>query len=145
MTVRPAVILARLAHLAQVLAALRRLRAMPKAQREADALHVLAAERALHVAAEAIFDIGHHVLAGRGLPVPATYREVLPALARADVLDASLEGRLAGLAGLRNILVHDYGDVDPSRLWELIDTRLPDLEAAERAFAGLRELASPPA
>lgn len=64
-----------------MLAALRRLRAMPKHQREADALHLLAAkglllaaERALHVAAEAIFDIGHHVLAGRGLPIPATYR-----------------------------------------------------------------------
>ncbi len=132
-------------HLSQVLVALRRLRAMPRDQRDADALHQLAAERALHVAAEAIFDIGHHVLAGRGLPIPSTYREVLPALVRAGVLDASVEARLVGLAGLRNILVHDYGDVDPARLWELVDGRLEDLEAAQSAFAALRELTSPPA
>lgn len=70
MTVRPAVILARLAHLAAVLDSLRRLRAMSGEERARDPLHRLAAERALHVAAEAIFDIGHHVLAGRGLPIP---------------------------------------------------------------------------
>ncbi|MBI2388265.1 MAG: DUF86 domain-containing protein [Deltaproteobacteria bacterium] len=145
MTVRPAVVLARLAHLAQVLAALRRLQQMPRERRDADPLLELAAERALHVAAEAIFDIGHHVLAGRGLPIPATYREVLPALSRASVIEPSLEARLVGLAGLRNLLVHDYGDVDPARLWELIDARLDDLDGAHRAFAALPELASPPA
>ncbi len=145
MTVRPAVVLARLAHLAQVLVSLRRLGAMTAAERAGDPLHRLAAERALHVAAEAIFDIGHHVLAGRGLPIPSTYREVLPALVAANVIPRALEARLSGLAGLRNILVHDYGDVDPERLWELIDTRLGDLEDAERALAALPELTAPPA
>lgn len=70
---------------------------------------------------------------------------MLPALTRAGVLDGALETRLAGLAGLRNILVHDYGDVDPERLWELIDTRLQDLEDVQRALAALPELSAPPA
>jgi uncharacterized protein YutE (UPF0331/DUF86 family) len=46
----------------------------------------MAVERGIHVAAEVIFDIGHHVLAGRGLPVPAAYRDVVPALVQAGVL-----------------------------------------------------------
>jgi uncharacterized protein YutE (UPF0331/DUF86 family) len=72
MTVRPPILLARLAHLAQVLAQLARLRAMSQSERDADPFHRMVAERGLHVAAEAIFDLGHHILAGRGLAVPAT-------------------------------------------------------------------------
>ncbi len=139
MTVRPAVVLARLAHLALVLSALRRLRGLRPEDR-ADMVNVLAAERALHVAAEAIFDVGHHVLAGRGLPIPSTYREVIPALIHAGVLAPAFEARLAGLAGLRNLLVHDYGDIDATQLWAMIDTRLEDLEDTHTALAALAEL-----
>ena len=84
MSVRPEVILARLAHPGAVLASLRRLRAL-RAAGDGASLHELAAERALHIAAEAIFDIGHHVRAGRGLPIPGAYRDVLPALAAQGV------------------------------------------------------------
>jgi uncharacterized protein YutE (UPF0331/DUF86 family) len=36
---------------------------------------------------------------------------------------------LRGLAGFRNLLVHDYARVDPGRVREMLQTRLPDLEA----------------
>jgi uncharacterized protein YutE (UPF0331/DUF86 family) len=42
-----------------------------------DPIHLLALERALQLAAEVRFDIGHHVLAGRGQRVPAHCREVV--------------------------------------------------------------------
>jgi uncharacterized protein YutE (UPF0331/DUF86 family) len=98
---------------------------MPSSAREA--LHELALERGLHVCAEAIFDVGHHVLAGRGLQIPATYREVIPALVAAGVLTAQLGGRLTGSAGLRNLLVHDYAVIDAPVLWQLLEDRLDDL------------------
>jgi uncharacterized protein YutE (UPF0331/DUF86 family) len=139
MTVRPEVLRARLAQLARVLAELRRLRAIPSSAREP--LHQLALERGLHVSAEAIFDVGHHVLAGRGLAVPATYREVVPALVAAGVLTADLGARLSGLAGLRNVLVHDYAVIDASVLWQLLDERLEDLESARDELSSLSELA----
>ena len=94
MTVSKPVVVARLAHLGTVIRDLERLRALPRNARETDAIANLALERALHIAAEAIFDIGHHILAGRGLDVPARYREVLPALARAGIIDTALLGRL---------------------------------------------------
>jgi uncharacterized protein YutE (UPF0331/DUF86 family) len=140
-TVRPAIVLARLAHLGTVLAQLERLGKLSAEERAREPLLLLAAERALHVAAEAIFDIGHHVLAGRGRPLPATYREVVPDLVREGVLAAELGSRLVGLAGLRNILVHDYIDVDAARVWELIDARLGDLWDVHRALGALPELA----
>lgn len=140
MTVRPGVVLARLAHLGHVLVQLERLRALPSEARVSDPFYELAAERALHVAAEAIFDIGHHVLAGRGLPVPATYRDIVPALARAGVLPEALCERLEGMAGLRNILVHDYVSVDSKHVWAAIEDHLDDLRAVQAAFASLPEL-----
>jgi uncharacterized protein YutE (UPF0331/DUF86 family) len=138
-TVRPEVVRTRLAQLARILAELRRLRQMPSSAREA--LHELALERGLHVCAEAIFDVGHHVLAGRGLQIPATYREVIPALVAAGVLTAQLGGRLTGLAGLRNLLVHDYAVIDAPVLWQLLEDRLDDLELAHAELSALRELA----
>jgi len=139
-TVSKPVVVSRLAHLGNVIRDLERLRALPRIARETDAIANLALERALQIAAEAIFDIGHHILAGRGLNVPATYREVLPAIARAGVIDTTLLGRLEGLAGLRNILVHDYVVVELPRLWQLLDERHEDLRAIHSAFAAIPEI-----
>ncbi|MEM7205626.1 MAG: HepT-like ribonuclease domain-containing protein [Planctomycetota bacterium] len=124
-----------------MLAILRQLRDLTEAQR-GEPVPGLALERALHVAAGVVLDVGHHVLAGRGQPIPGTYREVLPALGRAGVVGADLVERLDGLAGLRNLLVHDYADIDRDRLWDLVDRRLDDLAAAQAAFASLPELSS---
>jgi uncharacterized protein YutE (UPF0331/DUF86 family) len=65
---------------------------------------------------------------------------VLPALTRAGVIDAALLGRLEGLAGLRNILVHDYLTVESSRLWQLLDERHEDLRAIHAAFSVIPEM-----
>lgn len=142
MTVRPAVVLARLAHLGFVLGQLERLRVL-RAEGARDPLHDLGAERALHVAAEALFDIGHHVLAGRGHPVPAVYRDVVPALVAHGILPPELGPRLDGMAGMRNLLVHDYARVDTELLWRVVDDHLADLRAAHAALAALPELAQP--
>jgi uncharacterized protein YutE (UPF0331/DUF86 family) len=141
-TVRPGVVLARLAHLGQILGQLERLGGLAAEERLGDPLHQLAAERGLHVAAEAIFDIGHHLLAGRGRPVPPTYREVVPALVREGILEAALGSRLEGMAGLRNILVHDYVDIEPARVWQAVDDHLHDLKAVHAALSALPELAT---
>lgn len=131
--------LARLAHLGAMVARLAQMRTLSAEQRT-DPVIELAAERAVHVAIESILDIGHHVLAGRGHPVPGSYREVVPALVRYGVLDPALGTRLDGMAGMRNILVHDYVDVDVRYLWGVIDQKLDDLRQVHAAFAALPEL-----
>ncbi len=77
---------------------------------------------------------------GRGARVPAHYRDVLPALAAAGVIPDELAQRLAGLAGLRNIIAHDYVQVDVAIMFRLVDERLDDLNAALVALSGLPEL-----
>lgn len=85
-----------------------------------------ALERGLQIAAQAVFDIGNHVLAGAFSSRPKEYADVAPELARRGVIAEALSARLAGLAGFRNLLVHDYAAVDPARVRDLLRARLDD-------------------
>jgi len=79
---------------------------------EKDALLQWAVERGLQVAAEALFDLGGHVLAGEFQETVDRYADVPPRMAARGVIRADTSDRLRGLAGFRNVLVHDYADVD---------------------------------
>jgi uncharacterized protein YutE (UPF0331/DUF86 family) len=98
-----------------------------------------ALERGLQLAAQALFDVGNHVLAGAFALRPRDYAEVAPELARRGVIGGALEQRLRGLAGFRNLLVHEYVAVDPARVRELLQTRLGDfVEFADSVEAWLQ-------
>lgn len=85
----------------------------------------LAAEHALQLAIQTCIDVGAHVVSELGLKAPADYRGVFESLSVAG-LDARLAQRLAAAAGMRNILVHGYLDVDDEAVWSALG-RLGDL------------------
>ncbi len=86
----------------------------------------LIAERCLQVCIEAIIDIGNHIIAAKGLGKPKDYRNVLQILADRSVLDQQFVRSLLPLIGLRNRLVHEYGDIDPKLLHENLQQHLQD-------------------
>ncbi len=96
----------------------------------------LKAERCLQLAIQAILDIGTHLVADQGLNRPAGYEEVVPELGRAGILPAELGDRLSGMAGLRNILVHDYLEVNHGRMFDDLTAGLGDFEAFAGAIEG---------
>jgi uncharacterized protein YutE (UPF0331/DUF86 family) len=97
----------------------------------------LMAERCLQLAIQAMLDIGTHIIADQGLNRPAGYEEVVPELGRAGILPAELVERLSGIAGLRNILVHDYLTVDHERMFDDLTSGLGDFEEFARAIEAL--------
>ncbi len=99
-----------------------------KERLESDLLLQWAVERGLQVAAEALFDLGGHVLAGEFQETVDRYADVPPRLAARGVLRTETSERLRGLAGFRNVLVHDYADVDLGLVAEGVQ-RLDDLLA----------------
>jgi uncharacterized protein YutE (UPF0331/DUF86 family) len=86
-----------------------------------------AIERGLQVGAQALFDIGNHVLSGGYAERPSEYSQVAPLLVRHGVIPSELEVKLRGMAGFRNLLVHDYARVDPARVHQVLRDRLEDL------------------
>lgn len=92
-------------------------------------------ERWLHLASECVLDLAYQLIADRGWPTPATKREVFEVLHREGVLSAEQAKQMAGWAGLRNVLVHVYLDIDHQRLYEVLTQELGSLEAYARALA----------
>jgi uncharacterized protein YutE (UPF0331/DUF86 family) len=91
----------------------------------------LTLERAFHLAAEAALDVGEMLIARRGWTKPATYRDVVRVLGDEGVLPAEFADRFAGMASLRNLLVHDYTRIDHTRLAALLH-RLDDFRTYAR-------------
>lgn len=67
-------------------------------------------------ALEACIDAAHHVVADRGLGVPGSHADAFRSLGAAGILDDDLAGVMAGASGFRNVLVHDYAEVDDRRV-----------------------------
>ncbi len=87
-----------------------------------------ALERNLHVAIEAALDIGEMIIAEENLPRPEEYRGVFLALGKAGIIPEDFAKRIAPMAGFRNILVHQYNEIDVDLMCKFIKERLDDLE-----------------
>ncbi len=118
----------RLAKLEELLRQLRRLAAIEKQTFLADELVRASAERWLQLAAECSLDLAHHLIADRGWKTPSTYREAFEILNRENVLDGESAYQMALWAGLRNVLVHLYLEVEPERLYQILQEDLDQLE-----------------
>lgn len=94
-----------------------------------------AAERWLHLSVECALDLANHLIADRGWRTPTTNREAFGILREQGVIADDLADALAGWAGLRNVLVHLYLEVDQERLWEILTRELDQLESMAAAVA----------
>ncbi|MGH8997831.1 MAG: type VII toxin-antitoxin system HepT family RNase toxin [Acidimicrobiia bacterium] len=92
-------------------------------------------------AIEACIDASQHVVADQGLGVPASNAAAFRSLADAGLLDPGLAPALAGAVGFRNVLVHDYAEVDDRRVVANLD-RLPEIRRFVAAMTRL--LRDPP-
>lgn len=95
----------------------------------------------LFVALQHCLSLAAHWLADEGRKVPAGYRDLFLSLADTGTLEAGLASRLAGAAGLRNLIAHRYGVIDWTRIHAIASHDLDDLLAfcaqlAQRADPG---------
>ncbi len=71
-----------------------------------------------------MLDIGHRIISLENARKPADYYETFVILAELGIITPDFAHLLAPLAGLRNILVHEYLQVD----WDLVYQRLNELD-----------------
>jgi uncharacterized protein YutE (UPF0331/DUF86 family) len=82
----------------------------------------------LFVAIQDCLDLAIHWLADAGWDTPNTYAEVFNVLAEHAVIPRELATRLAAAAAFRNLVAHQYGDLDSRRVCDLAARDLEGLD-----------------
>ena len=88
--------------------------------------------RNLELAIQTCIDIAFHLCGAHGV-VPATAAEAFAQLARRALIERSLAQRLQRAVGFRNVLAHEYTEVDWKIVMRVIRTDTRDLAAFGKA------------
>jgi uncharacterized protein YutE (UPF0331/DUF86 family) len=124
----PVLIAKRIARLREYVRLLRILRGRTEEELLEDPFVIGNVERYLQLAIQVVLDICNHIVADDRLGAVEEYRDAIRLLGQSGYLSSDLAQRLIPMAGLRNILVHDYLDVDRRRLYALLQNNLADFE-----------------
>jgi uncharacterized protein YutE (UPF0331/DUF86 family) len=83
-------------------------------------------ERTLQIMIELCVDIGQHIIADKRLPVPTGYANAFEVLQHAGLISHVLMDTMIKMTGFRNILVHQYADVDAEIVVAILNHQLDD-------------------
>ena len=132
------VVQARIAKIREYIALLRRIRSMTDERRfVSDPLTYGNAERYLQLAIQSVLDISNHVVADLGLRLPADSKELFVLLAKRKIVSTRLAKKLTSMAGFRNLLVHEYLEIDRHRVYQVLRDDLGDFEKFIKAVSKL--------
>ena len=93
------------------------------------------AERFLQLAVEALIDLGNHVIADLGLVDVDSYADIPSLLVGEGHLEESAKEKWIQMIGFRNILVHEYLDIDREIVYDMLQERLGNFGELRKTFA----------
>ena len=132
--VRPEIIRKRLNKLDEYLAILENARRYSWEEFVADPERYGSVERFLHLSLEALQDMGNHIIADLELGVVDRSRDIPEIFANQRWIDETMKDTWIRMIGLRNILVHDYLELDRGIVYEILQHRLDDLKQVRDVF-----------
>lgn len=84
------------------------------------------AERLIQLIVECATDINNHVVVETGNRPPEDYAVSFIRAAEAGLISRELAEKLKGSAGMRNILVHEYMEIDDEKVYSALPLALKD-------------------
>ncbi|MBI2265651.1 MAG: DUF86 domain-containing protein [Armatimonadetes bacterium] len=93
-------------------------------------------ERLLELLVVAASDIVFHLITARDEPVPTSYRAAFLRAGELGIISEGLSKNLARAAGLRNILVHEYEEIDDTVVHRSIPSAIRDFSAFVEELSG---------
>ncbi len=133
--VRPEVIRKRLNSSREYIRILEGLQRLTYDEFVADPLNYGSAERFLHLVIESLTDMGNHVIADGDLGIVNAYRDIPSHLANAGYITREMQEQWISMIGFRNVLIHDYLDIDRRIVYDILQNRLNDLKSLQKTFA----------
>ncbi len=95
------------------------------------------AERFLQLAIEALIDIGNHIIAEKDWGIINESRDVAYILFEKGVLDEPSRELFLKMIGFRNILVHEYMEVDVNTVFDITKNKLNDIRKILSALSNI--------
>lgn len=83
-------------------------------------------ERMVQLIVECASDINNHVVVEAGNRPPEDYTSSFIKAAEAGLITRELADKIKGSAGMRNIIVHEYMDIDDEKIYKTIPLALTD-------------------
>lgn len=99
-----------------------------------DMMHVDALTLNVERACQAAIDLAMHVVACKHLGMPQSQADAFRLLADAGEIERTLAERMIGMCGFRNILIHQYQELEIDSLHKVASERWKDLVALCRGF-----------
>jgi uncharacterized protein YutE (UPF0331/DUF86 family) len=93
-----------------------------------------AVERTLQITIEACLDIGQRLIAEAGFRTPNSNRDVMTVLNKEGVIPDKLLPNLVSMVGFRNVIVHNYADLNDEIVFQMKTNRLEDIDAFAAAI-----------
>lgn len=87
----------------------------------------LAVERLLERIIGRLIDVNYHILKNTYQAMPLDYYDSFLAMAKYGILSEKQAREVAKATGLRNILAHEYDEVDPSKVYQAIHFALEQI------------------
>ena len=135
MVIKPEVIRKRLNKLDEYLNILYSLQKYPLDEFLSNPEHYASVERFLHMAIETTIDVGGHIVSGLGIGEVNWYSDIAVIMQEKGFISAELREKWIRIVGFRNILVHQYIEVDRKIVYDVLQNKLGDLEELKRVFA----------
>lgn len=95
------------------------------------------AERFLHLAIEALIDIGNHIISDDELGRVEVYKDIAVILAEKDYITETEKELFIKIIAFRNILVYDYMDLDRKIIFKLLKNNLDDIRGILKSYLKL--------
>jgi uncharacterized protein YutE (UPF0331/DUF86 family) len=80
----------------------------------------------LQLSIQAIIDVGNHILAAVGENQIEEYVDIIDKLGERNIIPSEFAHTIRGMAGLRNILVHEYARLDIRIIYDIVQNQLKD-------------------
>jgi uncharacterized protein YutE (UPF0331/DUF86 family) len=97
--------------------------------------HYASVERFLHMAIETTIDIGGHIVSGLGMGEVNWYSDIAAIMEEKGYISVELREKWIRIVGFRNVLVHQYIEVDRKIVYDVLQNKLGDLEELKEVFA----------
>jgi len=82
----------------------------------------------LQLAVQGCIDIGSHIISDEGWGVAGSLNEIFYILQDKGVITHDLTEKMVSMVGFRNILVHEYEEVDLNIVYDILCSHLKDID-----------------